>query len=129
MLNLIDNYVGNFEISVFNKITTTEMNFKANINFNIIKIDIENKNAQIQLVYNIEMKDKATLKDLGVIKLTMNAILNSDTKLDKDAFEKKLFNEGIYNLEAICRAYIMTATANAGMPVINIPSFKFEKKK
>ena len=122
---LIDNYISEFSLKVFNKIPEDkEFPINGSLGFGIINIDEKEMVGQIELRYDIEIKDKE--KDIAKISIIMDALFQGSKKMDIKTFEEMLKLNGATTLSHLCRAYIHSATAQSGMPPIITPLMNFQ---
>ncbi len=127
---LMDNYISEFSLNVFNKITLDrDLTMDMNIGFAIIDINEKDLIGQIELKYDIDVMDNALKEDNEVAKInmTMNALFNGSANVSIDKFEEMLKLNGATTLSHLCRAYINSATALSGMPPITIPLINFHE--
>ena len=129
---LMDNYISDFSLKVFEKINrNADLDIQANVGFRIVNIN-ENKNGnttffigQIELKYEINITTNN--KEVGKIFIIMNALFKGSGKIDKKTFEHMLKINGATTLSHLCRAYITSATALSGMPPITMPLINFHE--
>lgn len=125
-LQLIDNYISEFSLTVFNKIqNNSDLEIEANVGFRIININEKDMIGQIELKYDVDIVDE--VKNVGKIILIMNALFKGKESLKKEQFEEKLKIDGATIVSHLCRAYINSATALSGMPTINMPLINFNQ--
>lgn len=128
---LMDNYISEFSLEVFNKINTDKnLGINANIGFRIVNIDEKNLVGQIELKYDIDVKNNEIKDDsdkVAKIKITMNALFKGEGDIDIKTFEQMLRLNGATTLSHLCRAYINSATALSGMPPITMPLINFHE--
>lgn len=123
---LIDNYISEFSLTVFNKIqNNSDLEIEANVGFRIININEKDMIGQIELKYDVDIVDE--VKNVGKIILIMNALFKGEESLKKEQFEEKLKIDGATIVSHLCRAYINSATALSGMPTINMPLINFNQ--
>ncbi len=123
---LIDNYISEFSLTVFNKIqNNSDLEIEANVGFRIININEKDMIGQIELKYDVDIVDE--VKNVGKIILIMNALFKGKESLKKEQFEEKLKIDGATIVSHLCRAYINSATALSGMPTINMPLINFNQ--
>lgn len=124
-IHLLDNYVSDFSLEVFDKIQTdTKIDIDMQVGFALVDVDMEKKIGQIELNYEVNLIGES--ENLGEIKLSMDALFGTTNKLSTDKFEELLKYSGALTLSHLCRAYINSATALAGMPPVMIPLVDFE---
>ena len=128
---LVDNFISEFLLNSFEKIKpNTTIDLDMNISFSIVNVDEKNLTGQIELKYDINLKDLSKEKDktkIGKILITMNAIFKQNTTIPVPEFVEKLKFEGGNTLAHLCRSYISSATALSGIPTINIPLINFDE--
>ncbi len=122
---LIDNYISEFSLKVFEKIQpTTELGINANIGFGILNINEKEMIGQIELRYDVDIIDNSN-KNIAKIIIVMNALFKGSETLKKIDFEEMLKINGATTLSHLCRAYIHSATAQSGMPTVVMPLINF----
>lgn len=122
---LIDNYISEFSLKVFNKIPEdNDFPINGSLGFGIVNIDEKEMIGQIEMQYDIEIKDKD--KDVAKIRIIMDALFQGTKKMDIRTFEDMLKLNGATTLSHLCRAYIHSATAQSGMPPIIMPLINFQ---
>lgn len=129
---LMDNYISEFSLDVFEKIgLDRDLDININMSFSIVNVIENDLLGQIELQYNIDLKDnnKKQKNEVGKILITMNAIFKSSENISVDDFVEKLKTEGVQTLSHLCRAYISSTTAMSGMPTIMIPLINFSDFK
>lgn len=121
---LIDNYISEFSLNVFNKIENDkELEINANIGFGIVNIDEKDMIGQIELKYDIDITKNSD--KVANIVITMNALFKSNNEISKEKFEQMLKINGATTLSHLCRAYINATTSLSGMPAITMPLINF----
>lgn len=128
---LIDNYISDFSLNVFNKLNSDKnLEINANIGFRIVNINEEEMIGQIELKYDIDVIDNEIEEDnnkVAKISITMNALFKGMGDIDVKKFEEMLRLNGATTLSHLCRAYINNATALSGMPTITMPLINFHE--
>lgn len=128
---LMDNYISNFSLNVFNKLNSDRnLGINANIGFRIVNIDKKEMIGQIELKYDIDVIDNEIKKEnnkVAKINITMNALFKGLGNIDIKKFEEMLRLNGATTLSHLCRAYINNATALSGMPTITMPLINFHE--
>ena len=123
---LMDNYISDFSLKVFEKIKETkDLGINANIGFRLVNINEKDLIGQIELKYDINITENE--KDVAKIVLVMNALFKGSGKINKETFEQMLKINGATTLSHLCRAYINTATSLSGMPPITMPLINFHE--
>lgn len=126
---LMDNYISNFSLNVFNKLNANRnLGINANIGFRIVNINEKELIGQIELKYDVDVIDNEIKKEnnkVAKINMTMNALFKGLGDIDKKKFEEMLKLNGATTLSHLCRAYINNATALSGMPTITMPLINF----
>ena len=121
---LMDNYISEFSLNVFNKIENNkDLGINANIGFRIVNVNEKDLVGQIELKYDIDITDNEN--KVAKIILIMNALFKGEGDIDKEKFEQMLKINGDTTLSHLCRAYINSATALSGMPAITMPLINF----
>ena len=121
---LMDNYISEFSLKVFNKINNDKnLGINANIGFRIVDINEKKLIGQIELKYDIDITDNQD--KVAKIIIVMNALFKGSENIDKEMFEQMLKMNGATTLSHLCRAYINSATALSGMPTITMPLINF----
>lgn len=128
---LMDNYISEFSLNVFNKIKpNTNLGINANIGFRIVNINEKELIGQIELKYDIDVIDNditAENNKVAKINITMNALFKGSGDIEIEKFEDMLRLNGATTLSHLCRAYINTTTALSGMPAITMPLINFHE--
>lgn len=123
-LQLIDNYISEFSLNVYNKIDNKkDLDINANIGFRIVNIDEKELIGQIELKYIIDIIDNG--EKVAKIIMVMNALFEGNENINKEKFEQMLKINGATTLSHLCRAYINSATSLSGMPTITMPLINF----
>lgn len=124
-IQLLDNYIKEFEIKLENKIPETEeYELGISISFEIDRIEEkEEKLGQVTMIYTIDINKKE--EKLGKIHLVMQALFTGNKEIENKKFEEMLKYNGASILSQIIRAYIITSTSLSGMPTINLPMINF----
>lgn len=127
-MQLIDNYISEFSLNVFEKINKDrDLDVNGNIGFRIVNIS-DSLLGQIELKYDIDISDTGNKeKKLAKIILNMNALFQGTGDIDKKKYEEMLKINGSETLSHLCRAYINTTTALSGMPTITLPLMNFNE--
>lgn len=127
-LQLIDNYISEFSLNVYEKINKDrDLDVNGNIGFRIVNIS-DDLIGQIELKYDIDISDtKNKDKKLAKIILNMNGLFKESENIDKKEYENMLKINGAVTLSHLSRAYINTATALSGMPTITLPLINFHE--
>lgn len=121
---LMDNYISEFSLKVFNKINNDKnLGINANIGFRIVDINEKKLIGQIELKYDIDITDNED--KVSKIIIVMNALFKGSENIDKEKFEQMLKMNGATTLSHLCRAYINSATALSGMPTVTMPLINF----
>ncbi len=125
-LQLIDNYISEFSLNVFDKIRNdTELEVAVEVEFRMTEVDEKKMIGQIELRYNVDILEKEEKK--AKIIMTINALFNFLDNIDKKAFEEILKIDGSTVISHICRSYIASVTAQSGMPTIIMPLIDFNE--
>lgn len=125
-LELLDNYISEFSLNIFDKIKNDkDLGIHANIGFKIVNINETDKIGQIELKYDIDITDNE--EKVSKIIIVMNALFKGSKDIDKKTFEEMLKINGATTLSHLCRAYINSATALSGMPTITMPLINFNE--
>lgn len=128
---LMDNYISEFSLNVFNKLNKERnLGINANIGFRIVNINEKEMIGQIELKYDIDIVDneiKEENKKVAKINITMNALFKGTGDIELKKFEEMLRLNGATTLSHLCRAYINNATALSGMPTITMPLINFHE--
>lgn len=125
-LQLIDNYISEFSLNVFDKIRNdTELEVAVEVEFRMTEVDEKKMIGQIELRYNVDILEKGEKK--AKIIMTINALFNFLDNIDKKAFEGILKIDGSTVISHICRSYIASVTAQSGMPTIIMPLIDFNE--
>lgn len=123
---LMDNYISEFSLNVYNKIEKEKnLDINANVGFRIVNINKEELIGQVELRYDINILDKEEI--VAKIIIVMNALFKGEEDIDNKTFEQMLKINGATTLSHLCRAYITTATALSGMPTITMPLINFNE--
>ena len=130
-LQLMDNYISEFSLDVPKRIKPDKnLGIDANIGFKIVNINEKDLIGQIELKYDINVKDNNMQEEnnkVATIKMTINALFKGTGKLNVETFEQMLKLNGATVLSHLCRAYITNATALSGMPTITMPLINFHE--
>lgn len=122
---LLDNYISEFNLKISNKIPPTEeVETDGRIGFGIVSINEKEMIGQVELSYEIDVKQKNS--EVGKINIVMNALFQGSPKMKLELFEEMLKINGATTLSHLCRAYILSVTAQSGMPPIILPLMNFE---
>ncbi len=128
---LMDNYISEFSLNVFNKIKPNiNLGINANIGFRIVNINEKDLIGQIELKYDIDVIDNDITTEnnkVAKINITMNALFKGSGGIEIEKFEDMLRLNGATTLSHLCRAYINTTTALSGMPAITMPLINFHE--
>ncbi len=128
---LMDNYISEFSLNVFNKIKPNiNLGINANIGFRIVNINEKELIGQIELKYDIDVIDNDITTEnnkVAKINITMNALFKGSGGIEIEKFEDMLRLNGATTLSHLCRAYINTTTALSGMPAITMPLINFHE--
>lgn len=121
---LMDNYVSDFSLNVFEKIRMdANLGVNVNLGFAIVSINEKDLIGQIELRYDIDIINNE--KEVAKIKIIMNGLFKGTGKIVLNTFKEMLKINGATTLSHLCRAYINTATALSGMPTITMPLVNF----
>lgn len=128
---LMDNYISDFSLKVFNKINSDrDLGINANIGFRIVNINEKELIGQIELKYDLDIVDNEIKEEnnkVAKINMTMHALFKGTGDIDSEKFEEMLRLNGATTLSHLCRAYINNTTALSGMPTITMPLINFSE--
>ena len=83
---LMDNYISDFSLKVFEKIKETkDLGINANIGFRLVNINENDLIGQIELRYDISITENE--KEVAKIILVMNALFKGSGKINKETFD------------------------------------------
>lgn len=123
---LMDNYISDFSLKVFNKINNKDLGINVNIAFRIVNINEKDLIGQVELKYDVDITDENNT-NVAKILIVMNALFQGTGNIEKENFEQMLKINGATTLSHLCRAYINSVTAQSGMPVITMPLINFHE--
>lgn len=122
---LIDNYISDFSLKVSRKIKNdSELTINGSIGFGIININEDDMIGQIEFRQILTIQDGN--EEVANISISMNALFKGSNKLKINEFEEMLKINGTTTLSHLCRAYILSATAQSGMQPITTPLINFQ---
>jgi len=110
------------------------VNIAFDLDYNLKEFKYEDGNSLGLLDYSVKAKATVKKKVLYKIDLVMEGAFRSET-LGKEDFENMVEVNGLITLSHISRAYIISATAQAGIdppvrvPMVNINKLLEQKKK
>lgn len=122
---LIDNYISDFSLKVSRKIKNeSELTINGSIGFGIININENDMIGQIEFRQILTIQDGN--EEVANISISMNALFKGSNKLKINEFEEMLKINGATTLSHLCRAYILSTTAQSGMQPITTPLINFQ---